>query len=119
MKASKVRRERTDRLSSDTAASEFSPWLVRQCRFRHCEEMRVRVAPPKGIRLAKPTSSRLISEAGYEVRKWIWTKRESFMMRCEPPCSIGLISNCVRFADEPTPHRCVRRSEPARLDRYS
>ena len=37
---------------------------TRQCRFRHWDEMRVRTAPPKGIRLAKPESSRLSNAAG-------------------------------------------------------
>ena len=50
---------------------ENSSFATRQCRFRHCEEMRVRTAPPKGIRFASPESSRLSSPAGYECNVWI------------------------------------------------
>ena len=64
-------RERMASSAPSTAFSANSSSAMRQWRLRHCEDMRVRIVPPNGMRLARPLSSRFSSAAGYECRVWI------------------------------------------------
>ena len=59
-----ISRERTASCEPSILPTENSSSAVRQCRLRHCDETRVRVAPPNGIRLARPLSSRFRRAAG-------------------------------------------------------
>ena len=59
-----ISRERTASCEPSMLPTANSSSAMRQWRLRHCDDTRVRVEPPKGIRLARPLSSRFSSAAG-------------------------------------------------------
>ena len=76
-----------DRMASAAPSMDAranSPSAVRQWRLRHCEDMRVRVVPPNGMRFARPLSSRFNNAAGYECSVWICRNLRSVIVSLLP-----------------------------------